>query len=463
MRFDTLPLKPSVLESIDAMQFETATPIQEQAIPAIQTGKDLLACAQTGTGKTAAFLIPTINKYAQEDHKGIKCLIVVPTRELAVQIDQTVEGLSYFTGVTSIAVYGGNNSDNFSQQKNALKQGSDIVIATPGRLLAHMNLGYVDFSQVDTFILDEADRMLDMGFYSDIIKINKDLPKQKQNLMFSATMATQMRKLAESILDHPTQINLAIAKPAEGINQQAYLVYPENKVDLLTHLVEDLQPKSMIVFASRKVTVDDMYRSLKRKNVQVEKIHSGCEQEEREQILLDFKSGKFNVLVATDILARGIDIDDLSHVVNFDIPDDPADYVHRIGRTARAGSTGAGISFISPGDQYKFANIEKLIEKPVNKNIPPESVGKSFEYDPEAHEKKKKNNRPHRNKKNFRKGSKNQSGGKRNNHRNRNNRGPKKEGDKNHQNKNRSQQSVPKKEGGNQQTKPKNNRPPEKN
>ncbi|MGD1846463.1 MAG: DEAD/DEAH box helicase [Salibacteraceae bacterium] len=382
MKFTDFPLDSEVLESVLSMGFENATPIQEQAIPVILENKDLIGCAQTGTGKTAAFLIPLIQKLRNTPGNKIKALVIVPTRELAIQIDQAMDGLSYFTGVSSFPVYGGGQGDVFSDQKKAIIQGADLLIATPGRLLAHIKLGYVDFSSLNTLILDEADRMLDMGFFPDIKTITEKLPEERQSLMFSATMASEIRKLSNQILKEPEQINLAIAKPAEGITQRCFLVYDGKKIALLEHLLAEEEVQNMLIFASRKTSVDTIVRSLQRKNYDARSIHSGKSQDERNETLRAFRNGHVKILVATDILSRGIDIEGLSHVVNYDIPDDAADYVHRIGRTARADATGMAISFINEDDQFKISNIEALIEKELEKEKTPESIGESPEYDP---------------------------------------------------------------------------------
>lgn len=397
MDFHSFNLSSEVLEGIDCMNFSSPTPIQEKAIPTILTGKDLIACAQTGTGKTAAFLIPLIERLKSNEGSHIKCIILAPTRELVVQIDQNLQGLSYFAGVSSKAVYGGNQSEEFIQQKLSMQNGADIIIATPGRLIAHINLGYVKLDKVDILVLDEADRMLDMGFIGDILKINDLLVSKKQTLLFSATMAAGIRKLANKILSNPVQLNLAIAKPAAGINQQAYLVHNENKVPLLEHILAQTEVKNMIIFTSSKLSVDNISSYLKRLGYAVKAIHSGREQAERNETLRLFKAGEFNILVATDILSRGIDIEDLSHVVNFDIPEDAADYVHRIGRTARAGKSGAAIAFINSKDQYRFHNIELLIERTLEKIPTPEEIGDSPKYNPNTRQKKRFN----RGKKNY--------------------------------------------------------------
>lgn len=383
-RFTELNLSPELIEGIESFGFENATPVQEKVIPEALKGSDILACAQTGTGKTAAFLIPLVEKFLKKPDHTIKCIILVPTRELAIQIEQNLTGLLYFTDLACCAIYGGQDSGDFSQQKQAITSGTDFIIATPGRLIAHINLGYMNFSNVDTFVLDEADRMLDMGFIEDILKIHKNIPKTGvQHMMFSATMAISIRKLANNLMKEPVQINLAIAKPAAGINQQAYMVFDEHKIELLLHLLQGMEVKNMIVFVALKTEVDKLYGRLVRKGIAVESIHSGKLQTERNEALRLFKSGQLKVLIATDILSRGIDIDELSHVVNFNIPDDPADYVHRIGRTARAGKSGAAISFINEADQFKWQNIEQLIENSIEKMLTPTEIGSSPEYNPQ--------------------------------------------------------------------------------
>lgn len=385
MGFDKFNLNQALMDGIDAMQYTAPTPVQEKALPFILKGGDLMGFAQTGTGKTAAFLIPILQKLDGSTKQGIKCLILVPTRELAQQIEVNLTGLGYFTSVSSQAVYGGNQGDLFSAQKKSLTEGVDIVISTPGRLLQHINLGYVDLSTVEMMVLDEADRMLDMGFVGDILNISKLLPDSKQSLLFSATMDGKIKKLAKELLNNPDEINLAIAKPAAGINQVAFMVYDEFKIPMLAHFLDHQQVKNMIVFASRKSQVDAICKKLQRLNYSVAAIHSDKTQEERNEALRLFTHGKYDILVATDIVSRGIDIDDLSHVVNFDVPNEAADYVHRIGRTARAGKNGAGISFIGPDDMVKFSYIEKLIEREIDKYNTPEEIGRSPIYDPREH------------------------------------------------------------------------------
>lgn len=448
MDFSSFNLSDEVIEGIDCMQYNSATPIQENAIPLILSRQDLIACAQTGTGKTAAFLIPLIQLLQNSSGSHIKCIILAPTRELVVQIDQNLQGLSYFAGVSSKSVYGGNQSDEFIQQKLSIQNGADIIIATPGRLIAHINLGYVKLNQVEILVLDEADRMLDMGFVGDILKINDLLVGKKQTLMFSATMATPIRKLAQQILNQPQQLNLAIAKPAEGINQMAYMVHDQNKIALLEHILANSEVKNMIVFASSKISVDNVEYRLKKLNYSVRSIHSGKEQADRNETLRLFKAGEFTILVATDIMSRGIDIDELSHVVNFDIPDDPADYVHRIGRTARAGKSGAAIAFINEKDNFKFFNIEQLIERELEKHNTPEEIGDSPKYRTDFKKKKGKRNfkRKPQNKSRF-KNNKNRSNQQQGQRKNNNNKKRSQRPKNNQKPQNNNQGQAAKKEG----------------
>jgi ATP-dependent RNA helicase RhlE len=375
LNFNEFELHEDVLNAVDSMNYQLATPIQEQAIPTILKGKDLLACAQTGTGKTAAYLIPILDKVAHESNEHTGALILVPTRELAVQIDQQIQGLGYFVGATSIAVYGGNKGPEWDQQKKALTQGADIIIATPGRLIAHLQLGYVSFGSIKHLVLDEADRMLDMGFLSDILKIMSFLPAKRQTLMFSATMPSKIGELAKRILHQPEEIRLAVSRPADRIDQQFYMTNDEQKLPLLAHLLRQVQNTSMVLFTSRKSTVEPIVRALRKLGLQARGISSDSDQAEREVVLRDFKNRTFPVLVATDVLSRGIDIDNLSHVVNYDVPRDPEDYVHRIGRTARAESKGTAITFINEQDQKYVLKIERLFENEVEKLSITESLG----------------------------------------------------------------------------------------
>ncbi|WP_310590574.1 DEAD/DEAH box helicase [Dyadobacter sp. CY323] len=375
MNFNEFELHEDVLSAVDSMNYQQATPIQEQAIPLILKGKDLLACAQTGTGKTAAYLIPILDKVAHQSNVHTGALILVPTRELAVQIDQQIQGLGYFVGATSIAVYGGNKGPEWDQQKKALTQGADIIIATPGRLIAHLQLGYVSFKDIKHLVLDEADRMLDMGFLGDILKIMSYLPSERQTLMFSATMPSKIGELAKRILQKPEEIRLAVSRPADRIDQQFYLAKDEQKLPLLIHLLSQVQSTSMVLFTSRKSNVEPIVRSLRKLGMGAQGISSDSEQSDREVMLRDFKNKKFPILVATDVLSRGIDIDNLSHVVNYDVPRDPEDYVHRIGRTARAESKGTAITFINEQDQKYVLKIERLFEKEVEKRSITQDLG----------------------------------------------------------------------------------------
>jgi len=383
LKFDEFGFDPRLLEGIDSIGYQAATPIQEMAIPLIMQGKDLIGSAQTGTGKTAAFLLPIINNIISSEHNDhIKAVVIVPTRELAVQIDQQMEGFSYFTPVSSIAVYGGTDGASFGVEKQSLTEGVDMVICTPGRMIAHLNQGYVDISHLKYLILDEADRMLDMGFYDDIMQIISYMPKKRQNLMFSATMPNEIRQLTHKILVEPEEISIALAKPSEKVLQMAYVVHRNQKVPLVTHLLDSEKLGSVLVFCSTKSSAKQLARELKQKGLKVEDIHSDLEQKKREEVLLDFRNHKLNVLVATDILSRGIDVEDIDMVINYDVPNDGEDYIHRIGRTARAEADGIAITLISQEEQQKFADIEKLLGEEVHKGVVPQMFGECPAYDP---------------------------------------------------------------------------------
>ncbi|CCH53305.1 DEAD/DEAH box helicase domain protein [Fibrisoma limi BUZ 3] len=379
------------------MNYQQATPIQEQAIPKILDGKDLIASAQTGTGKTAAYLIPLLDRISHADHDHTSTLILVPTRELAKQIDEQVEGFGYFVEATSIAIYGGSKGDEWDKQRKALETGADIIIATPGRLIAHMQLGYVNFDKLDYLVLDEADKMLDMGFSDDILNIVRKLPVKRQTLLFSATMPNKIREFSKQILHEPEEIRLAVSKPAAGIDQQFYLAYDRQKLPLLAHLIQNSPTpvQNMVLFTSRKSEVGSIVRTLSKLGYESRGISSDLEQEEREVVLRDFKNRKFPILVATDVLSRGIDIDNLTHVVNYDIPRDAEDYVHRIGRTARAATTGTSITFISDEDQHRVVKIERLIEREVEKQAITEELGlgKAPVFDPKRYGNRRGDNR----------------------------------------------------------------------
>lgn len=368
MKFNELGFEDAVTEALDAMGFDTPTPIQQQAIPAIMENKDVIACAQTGTGKTAAFVLPILNAICKRgSSEKVSTIVIVPTRELAIQIDQQVEGLSYFTNATSIAIYGGGDGKSFDSEKKALVTGADIVVCTPGRFISHLNMGYFDTSGVKHFILDEADRMLDMGFNEDIMKIAEKLPKERQNLLFSATMPPKIRQLSNQLLKDPTTINIAISKPNKGILQAAYLVHNHQKISLIQDILQGKDHDYILVFSSRKVTVKEIVQALNKKGLPAKGIHSDLNQQEREGVLLDFKNKKIKLLVATDVLSRGIDIKGINLVINYDIPSDAEDYVHRIGRTARGDNTGVALTFINADDCYNFSKIEKLIDTEVRK------------------------------------------------------------------------------------------------
>ncbi len=382
MRFEEFDFQPALLDAIDAMNFQECTPIQEKAIPILLQGRDLIGIAQTGTGKTAAYLLPVLDKLSTGDYpeNAINCLIMVPTRELAQQIDQQEEGFSYFTNVSSTAVYGGNDGIRFEQEKRGFAMGADIVVATPGRLISHISLGNIDLSKVSFFILDEADRMLDMGFYDDIMQIVKQLPQKRQNMLFSATMPDEIQRMAHTILHNPAEVKLAVSKPADGILQAAYVCYEVQKLPIIQTLFSSNAPKRVIAFASSKLKVKEITKSLRRIGLNVGEMHSDLSQAERDDIMHRFRNGHINVLVATDIVSRGIDIDDIDLVINFDVPHDPEDYVHRIGRTARAGAEGCAITFVSVDDQSRFRQIERFLGKDVYKVPLPPELGEAPQY-----------------------------------------------------------------------------------
>lgn len=384
LKFTEFEFNDRLMEGIEASNYEDATPVQQQVIPLILQGKDIIASAQTGTGKTAAFLLPLIHKIitGKNDPHAITSLVIVPTRELAIQIAQHLEGLSYFTSVSSIAVYGGGDGNAFVQEKKALSMGADFVVCTPGKMMSHIKMGYVKLDQLQYLVLDEADRMLDMGFFDDIMFIIDHLPKKRQNLLFSATMPPKIRSLAKKILHEPEEINIAISKPPEKIIQQAYLVYEPQKIPLILHLLKEKKFETVLIFCSSKLSVKQLTRDLKRNGVNAGEIHSDLEQDSREDILMQYKSGRLPVLVATDILSRGIDIDNIDLVINFDVPHDGEDYVHRIGRTARAQAEGSAYTLVSVKEQRKFYAIEQLLGKEVKKMTGPESIGEQPAYSP---------------------------------------------------------------------------------
>jgi ATP-dependent RNA helicase RhlE len=370
------------MEGLYSMGYKTPTPIQAQAIPEVLNHKDLIGCAQTGTGKTAAYLLPIIDHILHAPTRHLNTLIIAPTRELVLQIDQQIDGMGYFCSVGSIAIYGGNDGITWEKQKHALREGVDIVCATPGRLIALLQNGDIDFSHLQHLVLDEADRMLDMGFFDDIMLIIGHLPKKRQTIMFSATMPPRIRQLANQITNEPVQVNIAISKPADAIVQQAYSVYDNQKESLLKHILKNDDFQSVIIFSATKENVKRLEKTLKIVDRSIKAFHSDLEQSEREEIMREFKARKLHILIGTDILSRGIDVEGISLVVNYDAPGDPEDYIHRIGRTARASRTGVAVTFINQRDQQKFSRIEALLGKEVPKIELPAELGKGPEYDP---------------------------------------------------------------------------------
>lgn len=408
MDFYDLDLNYLVLDALDDMNFTETTPIQEHSIPYILKGRDIMGIAQTGTGKTAAYLLPILSLLEDGGYPkdAINCVIMSPTRELAQQIDQAMQGFSYYlSNVSSIAVYGGNDGIRYEQEKRSMQSGADVIIATPGRLISHITLGNIDLSKVSFFILDEADRMLDMGFCDDILQIAKQLPKKHQTIMFSATMPKDILQLAHQLLKNPVEVKLSLSKPAEGIAQYAYICYETQKLGIVKEIFKERKPERVIIFTSSKVKTKDLAISIIRAGFKAKAMHSDLDQSERDNVMYLFRSGKIDILVATDIVARGIDIDDIQLVINYDVPHDKEDYVHRIGRTARAGKNGRSITLVSEKDQQYFARIEKFLEKDVEKLPVPESLGETPIYNKErkttkkCHSKKKGNNREKVNKK----------------------------------------------------------------
>ena len=386
MTFDEFGFEYEIMDGLDAMNFREATPIQEKAIPVIMDGNDLIACAQTGTGKTAAFILPLMNRLllSGNEQNKVKAVIITPTRELAQQIDLQFEGFSYFAPISTVAVSGGGDGISWEQQKRGLKMGADVIIATPGRLISHLKISNIDFSGVEYLILDEADRMLDMGFYDDIMDICSYMPKERQTLLFSATMPPKIRQLAKTILHNPIEVSLAISKPNEAIDQSAYVCYEAQKIGIIQHLFTQPIEGKTIVFASSKIKCKEVAYLLKKNKFKVAAMHSDLAQEERERVMLDFKNNKIDILVATDIVARGIDIDQISLVINYDVPRDPEDYIHRIGRTARANADGCAITFVAEDDQLRFMRIENFLGYEVHKRTMPQELGDVPQYKPKS-------------------------------------------------------------------------------
>lgn len=387
MYFDELDLEDEVLDGLEAMNFYETTPVQEATIPLLLEGRDMIGCAQTGTGKTAAYLLPIINRLSrgEGDPEKVNAVIMAPTRELAIQIEQQVEGFSYFLPISSVAIYGGTDGIAWEQQRRGLAQGADIIIATPGRLLSLINLQHADLSGVSYFVLDEADRMLDMGFQEDILLINKEIPSSSQRVMFSATMPPKIKKFARTILHDPAEVELAISRPPESIIQSAYVCYEAQKLRILTHLFEETPPTRTIIFSSSKMKVKELAAAMSRLSIRVEQMHSDLAQEKREEVMRQFKAGNVDLLVATDVVARGIDIDNIRMVINYDIPHDPEDYVHRIGRTARGGNDeGLAITFVSEKEQPGFGRIEDFLGRVIYKIPVDPAFGPTPGYRPEA-------------------------------------------------------------------------------
>jgi superfamily II DNA/RNA helicase len=384
LSFRQFGFEQSILDGLDSIGFETPTPIQEKIIPLIMRGKDVIGCAQTGTGKTAAYLLPVLHRVVTNPVEGINTMIIAPTRELALQIAQQLEGFSYFMNISSLAIYGGTDGIEWEQQKRALTNGVDIVVATPGKLISFLNMDIVPVSNLQHLILDEADRMLDMGFFDDIMRIISYLPESRSTLLFSATMPPRIRELSKRILKHPEEVNIAISKPAQGILLVAYLVYEKQKTPLLASLIRGRELPSILVFSSTKSKVKSIAKELKAEGFEVSDIHSDLEQTEREKVLLKFRNRQLQMLVATDVLSRGIDVENISVVINYDVPHDAEDYVHRVGRTARAEQTGIAITFISEDEQYQFSRIEKLIDTVIRKQMPPPELGPGPEYNPKS-------------------------------------------------------------------------------
>ncbi len=384
MRFDELDLEDEILDGLYDMNFSEMTPVQEHTIPVILSGRDIIGCAQTGTGKTAAYTLPLLNRLLIEGNPDnvIKSVIIVPTRELAQQIDQQFQGFSYYLPVSTTVVYGGGDGKGWDVQKRGMLMGSDVVIATPGRMISHLQNSGIDLSRVECLILDEADRMLDMGFSEDIMKIVSYMPRERQTIMFSATLPPKIRELAKTILRNPAEVNIAISKPNEAIDQSAYVCYESQKLGIIRELFAQPADFKTIIFSSSKLKVKELAHTLKRMKLNVAAMHSDLEQAQREEVMLAFKNNKINILVATDIVARGIDIEDIGLVINYDVPHDPEDYIHRIGRTARAAATGSAITFVSEDEQGKFHQIEKFIERDIRKADLPESVGEGPKYAP---------------------------------------------------------------------------------
>ena len=399
MKFEDTYLNDNILDALYDMRFDEMTPIQERCIPEILDGYDVLGVAQTGTGKTAAYLLPILSMLDDGDYPkdAINCIVMSPTRELAQQIDQAMQGFGYYLDdVSSVAVYGGNDGNRYDQELRGMRLGADVLIATPGRLLSHLKVGNLDLSRCSFFVLDEADRMLDMGFIDDIMKIVQQLPKSCQRVMFSATMPPKIRELAVTLLHDPVEIKIAVSKPAEKIRQSAYVCYEPQKLKIIKHLFKAGDLQRVIIFSGKKEKVKEVNRQLKQMHINCDQMHSDLSQQERDEVMYRFKAGMVDVLVATDIVSRGIDIDDIRIVINFDVPHDAEDYVHRIGRTARADRDGQAITFVNERDVQRFMQIERFLGKEVEKLPLPEGVGEGPAYQSDGKEKKASGRSSHR-------------------------------------------------------------------
>ena len=406
MYFDELALSDEVLDSLWDMHFDECTPVQEKTIPVILDGRDVISCAQTGTGKTAAYILPLLTNLAFDDHNPDKlnAIIMAPTRELAQQIDQQMEGFGFYVPFSSVAIYGGKDNGAWGNQVSGLQKGADIVIATPGRLQSPMNIYNVDFSGVKYFILDEADRMLDMGFYDDIMTIVQRLPADRQTIMFSATMPDKIRQMAKTIMRNPVEVQIAVSRPPETIHQLCARLYEPQKVGLVAQILSEQPLTKVILFAGKKQRVKELTRTLRSLHIDARAMHSDLEQNERDQVMLDFRNGKIGVLVATDVVARGIDVTDVPLVINFDVPHDPEDYVHRIGRTARAENKGEAITLVTPEDARYWRRIELFLKKDIERIALPPAFGdtppdEAYTFHPRSNKRHSKHhfhrNKPH--------------------------------------------------------------------
>ena len=395
MSFESLGLDDRLLDALYEMRFSECTPIQQQAIPPLLEGRDLVGIAQTGTGKTAAYLLPILHRLCTGHYPegSVNCVIMVPTRELAMQIDQALEAFSYYVPFSGVAVYGGNDAYRYDRELKGMKMGADIIVATPGRLISHLQLGNVDLSRVSFFVLDEADRMLDMGFHDDIVKIASYLPAQRQTLLFSATMPDDIQRLADSLLSNPVNIRIAVSKPAEGIDHKAYICYEPQKMRILETLLKPQEIKRAIMFVSKKTKVKDLAIKMRKMGLKLAQMHSDLTQEERNHVMQDFKSGRINLIVATDLISRGIDIDDIQLVINYGVPRDAEDYIHRVGRTARAGKEGRAVTLVNEDDQFYFGKIERFLGHEIPKLPLPEGLTEVPDYNPRRQPAKKSSRR----------------------------------------------------------------------